>query len=153
MAWWPGHGSPMLHAARHQISRVIRSNSSPALMIDVTPSADSGKGRFASDNIIGPRCLRALQELGIARIYRSRQRGGQVIEFALLAEHGEDGSDLVGWKRKFRAREHSRIFFEHLFREAGMDQVLMDRQEDKRFISPGREPGEREGRKPAHWCR
>ena len=98
----------------------------------------------SGDNIIGPRCLRALQELGTARVYRSRRRGSRVIEFALLAEHGEDGSDLAGWdlvggKRKFRAREHSRIFFEHLFREAGMDQALMDRQEDKRFISPGRE--------------
>ena len=69
-----------------------------------------------------------------------------MIEFALAPEHGEDGSDLarwdlVGWKRKFRAREHSRIYFEHLFREAGMDQALMHRQEDKRFISRGESPG------------
>src|SRR3954453_17925335 len=70
----------------------------------------------AGDNIIGPRCFRALRELGIGPVYRSRQRGSRVIGFALLAEHGEDGSDLVGWKRNFRAREHSRIFLEHLFR-------------------------------------
>ena len=69
---------------------------------------------------------KTLQELGIARVYRSRQRGSRMIEFVLLAEHGEDGSDLVGWKRKFRAREHSCIFFEHLFREAGIDQASMD---------------------------
>src|SRR5437660_5948846 len=84
----------------------------------------------AGDNIIGPRCLRALQELGVARVYRSRQGGSRVIEFALLADQGEDGSDLVGWKRKFRAREHSRIFFEHLVREAGMHQALMTCQDD-----------------------
>ena len=54
-------------------------------------------------------------------------------------EHGEHRRDLVRRKRKFRPREHGRLFLEDVLRETGMHQALMDGEQDQRLVARGRE--------------
>jgi hypothetical protein len=69
---------------------------------------------IASDEVIRMRRLGALEKFRITRIDRDSPESLQGDELALAPKHREQGRDLVRRKRKFRAREHARIFLENL---------------------------------------
>jgi hypothetical protein len=93
----------------------------------------------AGDDVIGLCGLRAVQKFRVGRVGRNGSRDVRLKELTLIVEHGERRRDLVRRKRKFRPREHGRVFLEDVLRETGMHQALMDGEQDQRLVARGRE--------------
>jgi len=66
----------------------------------------------AGDDVIGLCGLRAVQKFRVGRVGRNGSRDVRLKELTLIVEHGEHRRDLVRRKRKFRPREHGRVFLE-----------------------------------------
>jgi len=52
-----------------------------------------------------------------------------------VAKHRDQCLNFLKVERKFRTREHSRIFVDDLVRQAGPQQTLMDGKDDQRFVA------------------